>query len=76
MYRLIKTNDRTRYEAIWSDFDFEDLLEKYISSEAADYYRDRIEGLVEEYENTICELEERIDKFEDKLDEQKTRKRF
>lgn len=65
MYRLIKTNDRTRYEAIWSDFDFEDLLDKYISSDAADYYRDRIEELVDEYEKTICELEERIENLKE-----------
>ena len=49
------------------------MLDKHISSEAADYYRDRIKELEEEHESEIEELKERIKELEDKLDEQKNR---
>lgn len=71
--RVISTPGTTRYETIFDDRDFEDLLDKYISSEAADYYRDRIEELTGEYEETIDELKERIKELEEELDEQETR---
>lgn len=68
-HRLISTKGTTRYETIFDDRDFEDLFDKHISSEAADYYRDRIRELEQE----IDELKERIKELEDELDEQKTR---
>lgn len=71
--RVISTPGTTRYETIFDDRDFEDLLDKYISSEAADYYRDRIEELTGEYEETIDGLKERIKELEEELDEQETR---
>lgn len=71
--RLISVPGTTRYETVFDDRDFEDLLDKHISSEAADCYRDRIEELTEEYEETIDELKEGIKELEEELDEQKTR---
>lgn len=67
--RMISVPGTTRYETVFDDRDFEDLLDKHISSEAADYYRDRIRELEEEIE----ELKERIKELEDELYEQKTR---
>lgn len=72
-HRLISTKGTTRYETIFDNRDFEDLFDKHISSEAADYYRDRIRELEEEHEYEIDELKERIKELEDELDEQKTR---
>lgn len=71
--RLISTPGTTRYETVFDDRDFEDLLDKYVSSEAADYYRDRIKELEEEHEYEIDELKERIEKLEEQLDEQEDR---
>ena len=70
--RLISVPGTTRYETVFNDRDFEDLLDKHISSEAADYYRDRIREL-EADESEIEELKERIKELEDELDEQKNR---
>lgn len=43
--RVIKVPGN-KYETILSPRDFEDLLDKYLSSEAADYYRDSLKAVV------------------------------
>ena len=37
-------------EVFFDDRDFEDILEKYLGNEAADYYRNRIDQLTKEIE--------------------------
>lgn len=49
-----------KYETVFGDRDFEELLEKYISYEAAEYYRDRIKELKEIPVEMLSEIEELI----------------
>jgi hypothetical protein len=53
--RIIKVPGN-RYETILSPRDFEDLLDKYVSSEAADYYRDSMKAVITVAEDAIVEI--------------------
>ena len=49
MAQTIRIENSTRScEVIFDDRDFEDILEKYLGNEAADYYRNRIDQLKKE----------------------------
>lgn len=51
MAQTIRIENSTRScEVIFGDRDFEDILEKYLGNEAADYYRNRIDQLIKEIE--------------------------
>lgn len=72
-------------ETILSERDFEDVLDKYLGSEAADYWHDHFKNYdeamekltdyedkcyrVEELEREKAELEDRITNLENKLEE-------
>lgn len=59
-HRMIEVPGK-RYENVFGDRDFEELLEKHISYEAAEYYRDRIRELKEVPVEMLSEIGELID---------------
>lgn len=67
MQRVIELLDK-KVETLFNRQDFEYLLERYMSHEAVQYFRDMIEEIEDSYNGQIDELTVQVEDLREKLE--------